>query len=111
MRIISRNEELVLATIWRLKGNAYGVTIRDALNELSDKEWSFGAVYMPLDKLTQKEYVRKYESAPTGVRGGRSKVMYELTEEGKKALNEVRLIQNALWKDMPDLAIEGKKNE
>jgi len=108
MKLLSRNEELVLATIWRLQGNAYGVTIKDALNELSEKKWSFGAVYMPLDQLTQKEYVRKYESAPTGMRGGRSKVMYELTEDGKVALKEIRAIQNALWKDMPDFALGGK---
>ncbi len=109
MKLISRNEELVLATIWRLQGNAYGVTIRDELNKLSEREWSFGAVYMPLDQLTQKELVRKYESPPTGIRGGRSKVMYELTEEGKIALNEIRSIQNALWKDMPDLALGEEK--
>jgi len=32
MKLLSRNEEIVLLAIWRLQGNAYGVTIRQQVS-------------------------------------------------------------------------------
>lgn len=106
MKLLSRSEEILLLAIWKLSGNAYGVTIRDLVSDLTGHEWTFGAIYVPLDKLTQREFVRKFSSSPTGSRGGRSKCMYELTDEGKSALKEIREIQNAMWDDISDTAFE-----
>ncbi len=103
MKLLSRNEEIILLAIWRLKGNAYGVTIRDLVSRQTEKDWPFGAIYMPLDKLTNKRYVRKYTSNPEAIRGGRSKCMYDLTNKGKEALKEIRSIQNEIWKDISEL--------
>ncbi|MFC2161701.1 PadR family transcriptional regulator [Acidobacteriota bacterium] len=97
LRLISRNEEIILMAIWKLKGNAYGVTIRDYASDLTGVPWKFGSVYVPLDKLTLKGYIRKYHSSPVLERGGRSKVMYELTSTGKEALKQVKKVQDALW--------------
>lgn len=106
MKLLSRNEEIILLAIWRLKGNAYGVTIRDLVSEQTENEWPFGAIYMPLDKLTSKRYVRKFTSNPEAIRGGRSKCMYELTGKGKEALKEIRTIQNEIWKGISKLAFD-----
>ena len=106
MKLLSRSEEIVLLAIWKLLGNAYGVTIRDLVSELTSQDWTLGAIYVPLDKLTRKEYVKKYMSNPTTNRGGRSKCLYELTDDGKKALKEIREVQEALWKDVPNIAFE-----
>jgi DNA-binding PadR family transcriptional regulator len=106
MKLLSRNEEIVLMAIYHLKENAYGVTIRDLVSEWTGQEWSFGAVYMPLDQLTRKEYVYKNSSEPTAKRGGRSKCMYSLTPEGKAALREIRKVQDAMWKSIPNVAFD-----
>jgi len=106
MKMLSRNEEIILLAVMRLGDNAYGVTIRDQVSKVTGKEWTFGAIYVPLDKLTQKEFVRKYSSEPTAERGGRSKCMYELTPEGKDALKAMREINEALWEGISPLAFE-----
>ncbi len=106
MKLLSRSEEIILIAIWKLKGNAYGVTIREMVSQLTGHDWLFGAIYVPLDKLTRKEYVRKFNSEPTSSRGGRSKCMYELTIDGKKALKEMQAIQSNLWEGISDIALD-----
>lgn len=105
MKMLSRIEEIILLAIWKLRGNAYGVTIREFVSEATNQEWTFGAIYVPLDKLTRKEFVRKYMSEPTTSRGGRSKCLYELTPEGRQALREIKEMQTALWEGISDQAI------
>lgn len=106
MKLLSRNEEIVLLAIWRLQDNAYGVTIREQVSKVTDNDWTFGAIYVPLDKLTHKGYVSKTLSDPVAQRGGRSKCMYSLTSKGKTALKEIREVQKALWKDVPRVAFD-----
>jgi DNA-binding PadR family transcriptional regulator len=106
MKLLSQNEEIILLAIWRLKENAYGVTIREQVSQVTGSDWTFGAIYVPLDKLTRKGYISKKMSAPTTHRGGRSKCMYELTSRGKAALKEKRLINEALWKYIPRNAFD-----
>lgn len=105
MRMLSRIEEIILLAIWKLRGNAYGVTIREYVSNVTNHDWTFGAIYVPLDKLTRKEFVHKYMSDPTSERGGRSKCLYELTPEGKQALKEIKEMQTALWSGISDAAI------
>ena len=106
MRLLSRGEEIILLAVWRLEGNAFGISIRDQVSEATGYEWTLGAVYVPLDKLARKGYVVKSYSRPTPQRGGRSKVLYHLTPKGKKALRTVREVQESLWKGIPRQAFE-----
>ncbi|MFC1724478.1 PadR family transcriptional regulator [candidate division KSB1 bacterium] len=106
MRLLSRNEEIVLMAVWKLMGNAYGVTIKELVSDLTGYIWKFGAVYVALDKLTLKGFVWKYNSAPVPERGGRSKVMYEVTSTGKLALKEIRQVNTALWDGISDVAFD-----
>ena len=52
MKFLSRSEELFLLAIWKLKENAYAVTIREQLKEISGKTWAFGAVFMATDPVS-----------------------------------------------------------
>jgi len=106
MKLMSRGEEIILLAVWRLEGNAFGISIRDQVSEATGYEWTLGAVYVPLDKLTRKGLVAKSYSCPEARRGGRSKVLYHLTAGGREALREVREIQTALWKGIPGRAFE-----
>ena len=48
MEFLTRMEEILLLTVHRLDPEAYGVTIRAAVEELLGKSVSVGAVYVPL---------------------------------------------------------------
>jgi DNA-binding PadR family transcriptional regulator len=106
MKLLSRSEEIILLAVWRLEGNAFGISIRDQISEATGYEWSLGTVYVPLDKLTRKGYIAKSYSRPMQCRGGRSKVLYHLTSRGREALRSVREIQDYLWKGIPGHAFE-----
>ncbi len=106
MKLLSRSEEIILLAVWRLEGNAFGISVRDQVSEVTGYEWTLGAIYVPLDKLTRKGYVSKSYSHPTPQRGGRSKVLYHLTSRGREALRTAREIQTSLWRDIPGHAFE-----
>lgn len=106
MKLLSRSEEIVLLAIFKLQDNAYGVTIRDQASEFTGHEWTFGAIYVPLDKLTQKGYVKKTMSHPTPERGGRSKCLYRISEEGMEALKTIREVHDRAWEGIPGVKLE-----
>ena len=51
MGLLTRTEELILMAIWRLKDNAYCVPIHRYVSDITAMRWSFGSIYMPLDRL------------------------------------------------------------
>jgi PadR family transcriptional regulator PadR len=109
MKLLSRPEEIFLLAIWKLQGNAYAVSIRDQVRELTGKTWSFGAVFITLERLTNKKYLRSELSLPTKKRGGRSKRLYSLTHEGKKALIAIRRLQESIWAEIPELSTKSSR--
>lgn len=80
-------EYLVLAAITRLDENAYGAAIRRALADLN-RPTSLGALYTTLDRMEKKGLVTTWMGEATPTRGGRSKRMVQLTDEGKQAASE-----------------------
>ena len=110
MKLLSRPEELFLLAIWKLRDNAYAVTIRNKVNEITGKTWSFGAIFITLERLVKKHYLTSHLTEPTPKRGGRSKRVYKLTKEGIITLKEIKKLEEAMWADTSDLflAIEEK---
>lgn len=108
MKILSRAEELVLLSVWRLQENAYGVTIRKHIIEMTGTDWSIGAIYVPLDQLTRWGYLEAIKGEPTSERGGRSKRYYKLTREGLEALNQLKQVQENMWSELPKLILNSR---
>jgi DNA-binding PadR family transcriptional regulator len=102
MRILSRSEEMILLSVWKLKEEAYSVPIQDYLREATGKTWSFSSIYNPLDRLEKGGLLDSYTTDPIKERGGRSKRVYRLTRLGREALKEIRSIQEFLWKAAPE---------
>jgi PadR family transcriptional regulator PadR len=102
MNLISRAEELILLAVLSLEDNAYGISILEFLQDKTGNVWSFAQIYDPLDRLTRKGYVKKRQGNSTPERGGRPKSLYKLTEEGRKALLEIRKVQDAVWGSIPE---------
>lgn len=99
--MLTRAEEYILLSVSRLKDQAYSVEIRKDLQQVTGKFWSFGAVYMPLDRLEKRGLLDSYLADPTPERGGRSKRIYAPTKRGLEALEEIRKIHEAAWKGIP----------
>ena len=105
MKYLSRNDEILLLSIWRLQDDAYGVTIRQDVLERTGKKLTFGALWVSLDNLAKKGYVVKNLADPTPTRGGRGKIYYCLTPDGLRALQQVRDLQQSLWAGIPQLSL------
>ena len=106
MKQLTKSEEILLLSIWKLDEDAYGVRIKDQVSKITKRIWSFGALYVSLDKLAKKEYVTKTKGDPTPERGGRYKIYYHLTPRGKEALQAARELNESLWKDIPKYAFK-----
>lgn len=97
MKLPTRNEELLLLCVWRLKDDAYGLSVRDELARLLDRDVSVGAVYVPLERLARKGYLRTREAAPTDERGGRRTRYYRLSAKGVAALSRIEDVTRRAW--------------
>ena len=107
-KYLSRPEEIILLAIWKLRDNAYGVTIRKSVQEMTGKYWSVGAVYVPLERLEKKGFIKSFSSQPTAERGGRRKRFFRITTEGINELNEIKRMNEVIWQDFA--AVTAKKN-
>jgi len=106
---LTRNEELILLSIWKLKEGAYGVTIRDNFRKITGKTLNYGSLYNTLYLLLRKGLVVSEESEPLSKKGGRRKILYSLTLEGKKVLGAIQKMHKIAWGDVPDFAMGKKK--
>ena len=98
-KYLSRPEEIILLAVLKLEKDAYGVSIRETVQDMTGKYWSIGAVYVPLERLEKKGYVKSYSSEPLSERGGRRKRLFRITPAGLKELEKIRRVNLAIWKD------------
>ncbi len=102
MNLLSRWEEVYLLSIWELKDNAYGVTIKKKVSKKTGKILSYGGLYFVLAQLAKKGLVAKSTGEPTHKRGGRRKHYYSLTQKGKRALQATHEYQKSLWDNVTE---------
>ena len=97
MQMLTKLEELILLSVWRLGENAYGTTVYKYISQVTRKKISLGGVYFPLERLTNKGFLQSYIGEATEGRRGLSKRYYKITNKGKKALNEIKRINEVMW--------------
>jgi len=69
-------EELVLLTVAAQHDQAYGVSIKEGLEENLDKTFNISAIHVVLKRMTDKGYVEARFGGITNDRGGRRKKFY-----------------------------------
>src|SRR6185369_7199150 len=79
-------EQVVLLTILRLKGEAYGASIRGEIAACTEREPAAGALYTTLDRLEEKGLVTSKYGDPTPERGGRARRYFTVTARGVDAV-------------------------
>ena len=109
MEILTKLEELILLSVWRLKENAYGTTIYKYITDVTGKKLSLGGIYFPLDRLAKKGYLTAYIGEATPERKGLSKRYYSLNDRGIQALKEIKKVNDIMWADFPDMALSVAK--
>jgi PadR family transcriptional regulator PadR len=102
LRILTRNEEIILVALCRLGGEAHGSALYMKMIELTGKSFVFGTLYNSLEYLNRKRYVDSKKGEPTPERGGKRKSIYTILPEGRDALLETRRFYDRLWEDLSE---------
>lgn len=106
MRFLSRIEEIILLAIWKLGDNAYGMSIREQVARDTGAKWVSGMIYGSLGRLLKSGFVESRKGEATPERGGRHKIYYTLTREGKVKLAAVQKMNVSLWDDVPEIVAD-----
>lgn len=89
-------EELVLLAILKLGKDAYGVKIRQLIEEVGDRHTSIGAIYTTLERLEEKGFISSWQGEATAERGGRAKKYFKVDGAGNDALRETHRVRGNL---------------
>ena len=90
-------EQMVLLSIMRLDGEAYGLAISEEMQKVAGRSPSSGALYTTLDRLERKGLVESSAGESSEVRGGRPRRYVNVTPEGQALLAASRDRLMALW--------------
>ncbi len=101
--MLTKLEEQVLMTVWRFKGEGYGVNIFQYLEEINDKKLTLGVVYDILERLARNGFVKTQFGSPTPVRGGMRKKFYGITDNGIRELIKSREVYDRVMDGFNEL--------
>lgn len=87
MPYLGSSEQLILFAVLQLQDEAYGVSVREGIEERTGRTVSIGAIYTTLGRLEERGLVRSRTEDPQG-RTGRPRKYYALTPEGARELRE-----------------------
>ena len=99
-------EEIVLLTVGVLYDEAYGLAIKDEIQQRVHRKVSVGAMQSALRRMEKKGYLISREGAIEANRGGKPKRFFRITAYGKKALEYNRGVRNQLWEAIPQIAFD-----
>lgn len=103
MKSLTVLEETVLLAIYRLKEDAYSVTIHLKILEMTGKDLIIGTLFNGLKQLHRKGYVQKRKGKPLQDKGGKSIMFYSVSKEGLKALEHTRKMHDRIWADVNEV--------
>ena len=90
-------EQMLLWTVLRLDGSAYGAVILCELSDRTGRAVSPGALYATLDRLEAKRMIASRLADPEPGRGGRPKRYVRVTAQGRAELERTRSEWVSLW--------------
>jgi PadR family transcriptional regulator, regulatory protein PadR len=101
-------EEIVILTIGVLYKEAYGVAIKNDIENRLNRQVSMGAMHTALMRLEEKGYIKSSDGESTEERMGRPRKYYQITALGKKAMEYTKNTRNELWNAIPKVALDVK---
>ena len=97
MKDLTKIEEILLLSIWKLQDQAYGFKIRHHVSAILGKDFTFGNLYSALERLTRKKYVIKQPGESTPQRRGKTRMYYSISPAGVEALKAACALNQKLW--------------
>jgi PadR family transcriptional regulator PadR len=104
--MIGEFEEIVLLAVGVLHGNAYGVTIKEEIEQRTKRNVTVGALQVTLRRLEKKGFLTSKHADPDASRGGRPRLYFTLTAYGKKTLQEALEVRIGFWKSLPEAILK-----
>ena len=99
-------EEVVLLTVAILHEDAYGVSIKQDIEERLGRKVSVSALQTALRRLEKKDFLRSEFGEATAVRGGKRKRYFKVTKTGKAAIDHAKETRMMLWSAIPNVKFE-----
>lgn len=90
-------EQMILLVVLSQEKDAYGMSIRSELDERVGRKISRSALYLTLERLANKGYLKTRMGDPNPERGGRAKRYFALTAAGRAALRKSGRAILTLW--------------
>ena len=84
--LLGEFEQVVLLSLLRLGNGAWGAAIRRDIQERIGRELPVSVVYVTLQRMERKGWVKSYVGEPTNERGGRRRRHYLIDTPGEHAL-------------------------
>jgi len=103
---IGEFEEIVMLTVAVLADDAYGISIKDDIENRLDRKVSVGAMRTALKRLEKKGFLDSEFGEATAVRGGKRKRYFKVTPYGQKVLTQVMQTRKELWEAIPNMAMD-----
>jgi DNA-binding PadR family transcriptional regulator len=97
-------EQLVLLAVLQLGDRAYGMTVRQELEERTGQPVSLGAVYATLERLEKKGYLSARAAAGGPEREGRAKRFFHVEADGALALRRALEALDRMRLGLPGLS-------
>lgn len=97
-------EEVTLLAVRAVGDGAYGVAVQGAIERITSREVTLGAVHAALERLERKGLLRSAWSDSTPTRGGKKRRLFILVPAGQAALLAVKRSREALWNAAPKVA-------
>jgi PadR family transcriptional regulator PadR len=101
-------EEIVLLAVGILHDGAYGVAIRQEIEDQTERQINIGAVHTALHRLEEKGYLKSVFGEATEVRGGKRKRLFSLTSPGIRALRQAQELRIHMWSQLPQVILDRK---
>lgn len=99
-------EEIVLLIVANLYDHAYGVLIKNEIEEKCNRSINISTVHNVLQRLQEKGFLSSKYSEPTKERGGKRKLLFTVTASGQASLSTAREIREKLWAGIPKIAFQ-----
>ena len=105
---IGEFEEVVMLTVAILYKDAYGISIKEEIENRLERKVSVGAMRTALNRLEKKGYLDSEFGEATAVRGGKRKRYFKVTPLGKRVLEQVMETRKQLWDSIPSVTFDFK---
>ena len=99
-------EEIVLLTVAILQEEAYGVKIREEIENRAERNVSVSALQTALRRMEKKGYLDSEFGEATAVRGGKRKRYFQVTKLGRKAMEHSKEMRMKLWEAVPKMSLD-----